>query len=87
MGLLSWTIIGLIAGALGKLLHPGKDPAGFFVTALIGICGGIVGGTLGEKLLGWQNLDGFNFRSLAIATAGSILVLFIWRLLNKKDAA
>ena len=52
MGLLSWTIIGLIAGALGKLLHPGKDPAGLFVTIFIGICGGIVGGTLGEKLLG-----------------------------------
>ena len=87
MGLISWTIVGLIAGALGKFFHPGKDPEGFFVTGFIGICGGIVGGTLGEKLLGWHNLDGFNLRSIFIATLGSVLVLFLWRLLKKKDAA
>ena len=85
MGLIAWIFVGLIAGALGKFFTPGDDPDGFFRTIFIGICGGIVGGTLGEKLLGWNNLDGFNFRSIGIATLGSVLVLVIWRMLKKKD--
>ncbi len=44
MGILTWIIVGLVAGAIAKALHPGKDPGGFIVTILIGIAGAVVGG-------------------------------------------
>lgn len=44
MGLISWIIFGLIAGAIAKLIMPGKDPGGFVVTVLIGIAGALIGG-------------------------------------------
>src|SRR5215204_1428690 len=46
MGIISWIIVGLIAGALGKLVLPGDDPGGFIVTILIGMAGALVGGLL-----------------------------------------
>ena len=48
MGIFSWILLGLIAGALAKFIMPGKDPGGIFVTILIGIVGAIVGGFLGS---------------------------------------
>jgi uncharacterized membrane protein YeaQ/YmgE (transglycosylase-associated protein family) len=44
MGIISWIIVGLIAGALGKMILPGDDPGGFIVTILIGMAGALVGG-------------------------------------------
>lgn len=78
MGIISWMIIGLIAGAIAKALHPGKDPGGFFVTILIGIVGAVVGGFIASAL-GFGTVDGFGLGSLAIAVGGSILVLFLYR--------
>ena len=46
MGIISWIIVGLIAGALGKLILPGEDLGGFIVTILIGMAGALVGGLL-----------------------------------------
>ena len=52
MGILSWIIFGLIAGAIAKLLMPGRDPGGWIVTILLGIAGSFVGGFLASTLLG-----------------------------------
>ena len=71
-------IIGLVAGAIAKAIHPGKDPGGFFVTILIGIVGAVVGGFIASAL-GFGTVDGFNLGSLAIAIGGSMLVLFLYR--------
>ena len=46
MGIISWIVLGLIAGVLAKLIMPGRDPGGIIVTILIGIAGAIVGGFL-----------------------------------------
>jgi len=78
MGIISWLIMGLIAGAVAKLLHPGKDPGGFFVTILIGIVGAVIGGFISQAL-GYGTVDGFDIGSMAIAVLGSILLLFIYR--------
>ncbi len=78
MGIISWLIMGLIAGAIAKFLHPGEDPGGFFVTILIGIVGAVIGGFISQAL-GFGTVEGFDFRSLAIAILGSILLLFIYR--------
>lgn len=78
MGLLSWIVFGLIAGALAKLLMPGKDPSGLIVTMLIGIAGALVGGYLGA-LMGLGGIEGFTFGSLVTAILGTLLLLGIYR--------
>lgn len=83
MGILSWIFLGLIAGALAKLIMPGKDPGGIFVTILIGIVGGVIGGFIGTSL-GFGRVDSFDIGSLFIATLGAILLLIIYRLVARK---
>jgi uncharacterized membrane protein YeaQ/YmgE (transglycosylase-associated protein family) len=78
MGILTWIIVGLVAGAIAKAIHPGKDPGGFIVTILIGIAGAVVGGWI-SSMLGYGTVDGFDLGSLAIAILGAVLLLFIYR--------
>ncbi|MBT3145696.1 GlsB/YeaQ/YmgE family stress response membrane protein [Neptunomonas phycophila] len=78
MGILSWIIMGLLAGALAKWIMPGKDPGGCIITILLGIGGGLLGGYLGT-LLGMGKVDGFNLGSFALATLGAVILLFIYR--------
>lgn len=85
MSILSWIILGLLAGALGKFIMPGDDPGGVFVTILIGIAGAMVGGFIATKLLGWGTVTGpFNLYSLFVATGGSILLLAGYRQIKKR---
>jgi uncharacterized membrane protein YeaQ/YmgE (transglycosylase-associated protein family) len=79
MGILTWIILGAIAGAIGKLIMPGDDPGGFIITILLGIAGAIVGGFIATAL-GFGAVTGFNIWSIIIAILGAILLLFIYRL-------
>ncbi len=83
MGILSWILFGLIAGAIAKLLMPGKDPGGFIITIIIGIVGAMVGGFIGN-FLGLGSVSGFNLMSFIIAVAGSIILLLIYRLAKSR---
>ncbi|MEH6578722.1 MAG: GlsB/YeaQ/YmgE family stress response membrane protein [Amphritea sp.] len=77
MGILSWIILGLVAGMLAKWLMPGKDGGGFIVTTLLGVAGAFVGGFLGS-FVGIGSADGFNLGSIATATAGAFILLFAY---------
>lgn len=81
MGIFTWVLMGLIAGAVAKWLMPGKDPGGCMITIILGIAGGIVGGYLGT-MLGFGKVDGFNLGSFGLATTGAVLLLFIYRLMK-----
>jgi uncharacterized membrane protein YeaQ/YmgE (transglycosylase-associated protein family) len=81
MGILSWILLGLIVGVVAKWLMPGDDPGGFIITVLIGIAGAVVGGFIASAV-GIGNVTGFNIGSLAIAVAGSMLLLFGYRRLR-----
>jgi uncharacterized membrane protein YeaQ/YmgE (transglycosylase-associated protein family) len=81
MGIISWIILGLIAGALAKWLMPGKDPGGILVTILIGIAGALVGGFI-ASLLGIGGVAGFSLGSIVIATLGAVLLLWGYRQLK-----
>ncbi|MGD9742013.1 MAG: GlsB/YeaQ/YmgE family stress response membrane protein [Dongiaceae bacterium] len=83
MGILSWIILGLIAGAIAKLVMPGKDPGGIIVTILIGIVGAVIGGFIGNQM-GFGGVGGIDIRSILIATAGAIILLLIYRLVRKR---
>jgi uncharacterized membrane protein YeaQ/YmgE (transglycosylase-associated protein family) len=76
-------IIGLIAGALAKLIMPGKDPGGILVTMLLGIAGSLVAGFLGRALGWYEPGEG---AGLIMSVLGAILLLFIYRLFKRKPA-
>jgi len=82
MGLISWIVLGLIAGLIAKALMPGKDPGGCIITIIIGIVGALLGGFL-STALGFGGLTGdIDWRSLVIAILGSIILLAIWRMIS-----
>lgn len=81
MGILSWIILGLIAGMLAKWLMPGKDGGGFIITTLLGIAGAFVGGFLGS-LIGLGGMDGLSLGSIVTATAGAFILLFVYKKLK-----
>lgn len=83
LNLLWMIIIGFIAGALAKLLMPGKDPGGFLITIALGIAGALLATLLG-RLVGWyQPGDSAGFIGAVI---GAIILLSLYRLLKRKRA-
>ncbi len=82
MGIISWIVMGLIAGVLAKVIMPGDDPGGLIVTILLGIAGAFVGGFLATQL-GLGNFTGFNLGSLAIAVGGALVLLIGYRFVKK----
>jgi uncharacterized membrane protein YeaQ/YmgE (transglycosylase-associated protein family) len=70
-------MIGLIVGALAKLLMPGRDPGGIFVTMLLGIAGSLVGGVIGRLLGLYGPNQGAGF---IVSTLGAILLLWLYRI-------
>ena len=83
MGIITWIILGLVAGALAKFIMPGKDPGGIFVTILIGMVGGVLGGFLGT-FIGLGKIESLDLGGILIATFGAILLLMGYRIVKKK---
>src|SRR5438067_11352451 len=79
MGIIAWIVLGLIAGALAKLIMPGRDPGGIIVTMLIGIAGAIVGGFL-FSLCGGGGVTGVNIGSCVVAVVAAPVPLRFDRL-------
>ena len=79
MGILSWIIVGLIAGALAKLIMPGKDPGGIIVTMLIGIVGAVLGGFIVGLFVPGDLISGINITTIIVATLGAIILLALYR--------
>lgn len=83
MGILSWIVLGLIAGFLAKWIMPGKDPGGIIVTIVIGIVGAVIGGFV-STLVGFGSVSGLNIGSIVIAIIGSLILLAIWRAVKSR---
>jgi uncharacterized membrane protein YeaQ/YmgE (transglycosylase-associated protein family) len=78
IGILLLALIGLVIGAVAKLLMPGKDPGGWFVTILLGIAGSWIGGFLASAL----GLRGQAVSFIA-AVIGAMLLLVIYRMVKR----
>lgn len=76
-GFLGWIVIGLVAGAIAKLIMPGKDPGGCIVTMLLGIAGALVAGFIGSAIGWYEAGEGAGFLA---AIVGAILILAVYRL-------
>jgi uncharacterized membrane protein YeaQ/YmgE (transglycosylase-associated protein family) len=77
-------IIGLIVGALAKLIMPGKDPGGIIITILLGIAGSFVGTFVGRALGLYQQGQAAGF---IMSIIGAIILLLLYRLIFKRSAA
>jgi uncharacterized membrane protein YeaQ/YmgE (transglycosylase-associated protein family) len=86
MGILAWLLLGLIAGALARLIVPGPSAGGcggIVVTIAVGLLGAVVGGFIGVQL-GWGDVNSFDIRSIGLAFLGAILVLLILNAVRRR---
>jgi uncharacterized membrane protein YeaQ/YmgE (transglycosylase-associated protein family) len=81
MGLITTLVIGLIVGAIAKLIVPGRDPGGWIITILLGIAGAIVGTWLG-RMLGIYS--GGQSAGWIASIAGAVLLLLLYRAIIKR---
>ena len=80
MWIIGTIIIGLLAGAVAKLLMPGKDPGGFIVTTLLGVAGAFLATWLGQAVGWYDQGDAAGFIG---AVVGAIILLLIYRLIRR----
>ncbi|MFJ8810659.1 GlsB/YeaQ/YmgE family stress response membrane protein [Streptomyces sp. NPDC102490] len=88
MTVISWIILGLLAGAIAKFLLPGRDPGGLVGTTLIGVAGAFIGGWISARWLDHPiSKDFYDGATWAAAIGGSLVLLIAYRLLfgNSRD--
>ena len=87
MNLLSWIVLGLLAGAIAKLVIPGPDGGGILGTLLLGIIGAFVGGSLamffttGRLALTATTLS---IPGILLAVVGAVVAVFLWRIVTRR---
>lgn len=77
MGILWMIIIGFVIGLIARALMPGRDPAGFIMTVVLGIIGSVIAGFLGQSMGLYNQGEPAGFLASIL---GAMLVLFIYRL-------
>ena len=81
MGILTWILVGLVAGFIAQLVLGGGMSVGvrsIIMTTLLGVAGAVIGGFV-SVALGYGDVTGFNVRSLVIAVLGAIAVIVVFR--------
>lgn len=86
MNIIWWLVFGTIAGAIAKIIMPGKQNMGWLMTALLGIIGSIVGGYVGSLIFGKEVTNSvFSIYSMGMSVLGALLILFIYgKVVEKK---
>jgi uncharacterized membrane protein YeaQ/YmgE (transglycosylase-associated protein family) len=80
-----WTLlIGLVIGAVAKLLMPGRDPGGIIITMLLGVAGSVVATYIGQAMGLYAEGSGAGF---IMSVVGAMILLFIYRLFRRNTAA
>ena len=85
MGFLGFLLLGLIAGAIAKLILPGKQGGGWFVTLILGVVGALLGGWLGSVLFNAKLEEFFSIQTWLLAIGGSLIVLLIYGLITGRN--
>ncbi|QYF73160.1 GlsB/YeaQ/YmgE family stress response membrane protein [Cryobacterium sp. PAMC25264] len=78
MGFFGFLLLGLLAGAIAKLILPGKNGGGWLITLVLGVVGALLGGFLGSLLFNAPLEDFFSIQTWLLAIGGSIIVLVIY---------
>jgi len=82
--ILGLILIGLVAGAVARLLVPGRDPMGIGGTILLGIVGSFIGGFLWNALFVSGDQDGFGPAGLLGSIIGAVIALLVWRAVERR---
>jgi len=85
MGIISWIVLGAIAGFLANMIVGGRE--GLVGTIILGIVGAVVGGYIASAVFHKGDVTGLNIESIVIAVLGAILVLFVWRAVARNRAS
>jgi uncharacterized membrane protein YeaQ/YmgE (transglycosylase-associated protein family) len=85
LGIIGTIVVGLIVGAIAKLISPGRDPSGWIITILVGIAGAFIAKFIGQSLFGWYR-DG-DAPGWIMSIAGAVLLLWIYKLVTRNRAA
>jgi uncharacterized membrane protein YeaQ/YmgE (transglycosylase-associated protein family) len=86
MSILSWIIVGVIAGFLAKYVVPGEGPGGVIGDLIIGMVGALIGGWV-FNFFGHSGATGINLYSIVVAFVGAVILLFLVRLIPRGRAA
>ena len=78
MGFLAFLLLGLLAGAIAKLILPGRQNGGWFATLILGVVGAMLGGWLGSVLFNAPLEEFFSIQTWLVAIGGSLIVLLIY---------
>ena len=87
MNLLSWIVLGLLAGAIAKFVIPGHDGGGIIGTLLLGIIGAFIGGSLAMFFTTGQlslTATTLSIPGIALAVVGAIIAVFLWRMVTRR---
>lgn len=83
MGFIAFLILGLIAGAIAKLILPGDQAGGWLATLVLGVIGALLGGWIGSALFGVGLEEFWSIQTWIVAIVGSIIVLLIWGFITR----
>lgn len=86
MNLLSWIVLGLLAGVIAKAIYPGYQGGGIITTIILGIIGAFIGGTLFTLInTGTLQLTSatFSIPGLIVAIIGALIAIWLWGLLRR----
>jgi uncharacterized membrane protein YeaQ/YmgE (transglycosylase-associated protein family) len=84
---LGFLLLGLIAGAIAKLILPGKQGGGWLITLLLGVVGALLGGWLGGLIFDVGYSGFFSLTSWILAIVGSLIVLFVYGAITRRRNA
>lgn len=84
MGIFSWILFGLIAGAVARMVVPGRQATGCIATLAVGLAGALIGGFLGELLLDQDVEFGWDLGPFLLAVGGAVVLLLLLELLGSR---
>lgn len=87
MGFLGFLLLGLIAGAIAKLILPGRQGGGWIITLVLGVVGALLGGFIGSLLFGRGLEEFFDLGTWLLAIGGAIIVLLIYGALTGRKGS
>lgn len=87
MGFIAYLVLGLIAGAIAKLILPGRQGGGWIATLILGVIGALLGGWIGSAVFGAGVSSFFDISTWLCAIGGSLIVLLVWGLITGRSRA
>jgi len=82
MGIISWIVVGAIAGWIANLIMGGRE--GVIATIILGIIGAVVGGYLAGTVLKVADVTGINIESIVVAVIGAVIVVAVYRAVTRR---